>query len=131
MGRNLGGRGERLTSFGRLARVTTKHGTKEYHPRTFLENPSRSRARARAHTLARGNFIIPGDKVGLYEAIVPSEARSSRCQTVYLFCVFTPQEGGSRGYSRDAATRRDAPRRLALSACSEYQIVIRLKEEPA
>lgn len=46
LGGALKGWGERLTSFGRLPRrVTTKHGTKEYHPRTFLEDPSRSRSR--------------------------------------------------------------------------------------
>jgi len=79
---------------------------------------------ARARARAPGNFIIPGDKVGLYEAIVPREARSSRCQTVYLFCVFTSQRGIER------VGIHKTPRRLALSillGISNINI-IRLKE---
>lgn len=111
MGRNLGGRGERLTSFGRLARVTTKHGTKEYHPRTFLENPSRSRARARARAYARSRELYyPRGQSGTLRGHCAKRGTVFQVSNgIFVLRIHAARRGIERVFTR----RRDATRRAA------------------
>lgn len=103
-----------MTSFGRLARrVTTKHGTKEYHPEDF---PGESFAFARAGTL-----LSPGTKWDFTRPLCQARHGLPGVKR-YICSAYSRRSGGIERVFRRRL------RRLALSTYSKYQIVIRLKE---